>query len=144
MNLWQYVSIGLAVIIFGLGFYTFGLNAEINSLTKDVANQEILITKWESKSDKQKTAIQLQKTSQESQSTTIILLVDELDKMISLDMSKNKLHRSEVKKYKRIIEELEKEVVIIGDIELDGCKIKIMETDYENDYIGNAFSNIGS
>lgn len=143
-NLWQYISAALGVALFSLGIYTFALNAEINSLTKDVADQKVLITKWESKSEKQKTAIALQKTSEKTNSETIKTLIKEIEKLISLDESKNSLHAAEIQKYKKLIEALESKVVITGELEIEECKIKIMEVDYENDYIGNTFSNIGS
>ena len=131
-------------MLFGMGFYTFGLNAEINSLTKDSADQTVLITEWESKVEKQKTAIDIQRKVNIDNSETTIALVEELQKSILLDETNKKLHYKEVQKYKKIIEALESEVVITGELEIENCKIKIMEVDYENDVIGNTISNIGS
>lgn len=144
MIIWQYISAGLAVALFGMGIYTFALNSEINSLTKDVANQKVLITKWEAKYEKQKVAIALQKTSEKTNSETIKTLIEEIEKLVSIDKSKNNIHRNEIKKYKKLIEEMSKEVVITGEIDIEDCKIKMMEVDYENDIIGSSLSNVGS
>lgn len=143
MIIWQYISAGLAVALFGIGIYTFALNGEVNSLTKDVADKKVLITKWKTKSEKQKTAIALQKTSEKTNSETIKTLIEEIERLLSTQKSANTLHKHEIAKYKKLIEELSNEPPIEGELDIENCKIKIQEANDESDYVGNSISNIG-
>ncbi len=137
------VIIALIVALFGMGIYLLVCNKELVNLSKDVSDQKVLVAKHVLKEKELKSAVGICQQVQIDNDKVVSDLEKEKQKINKVCVSQSKIYRKEVAVYKKLIQELENDREILGEIYIKDCIIKLEEVKYESDFIGNSINRIG-